>query len=117
MTAKTTYRQNFLRNSLMIVSCFAVFYSASSASFYSGGGKKKDNKSTLTSLNLKNNPLRLQNGFRFKSGFSFSTTNNSNVTTMRGNSITFQKGNNLYVLPVKQKVVFSKFKTPQKEIK
>ena len=116
MTTKTTYRQNFLRNSLLIMSCFAVFYSASSATFYSGGGKKKDNKSTLTSLNLKNNPLSLQNGFRFKSGFNFSTTNNKNLT-MRGNSITFQKGNNLYVLPVKQKVVFSKFKTPQKEIK
>ncbi|NCU06002.1 MAG: hypothetical protein GXC73_18715 [Chitinophagaceae bacterium] len=117
MTAKTTYRQNFLRNSLMIVSCFAVFYSASSASFYSGGGKKKNTKSTLTSINLKNNPLSLQNGFRFKSGFTFSSTTGNTNSVVKGSTVTFQKGNTLYVLPVKQKVILSKFKTPQKEIK
>ncbi len=112
MTAKTTYRQNFLRNGLMLVTCFAVFYTASSAAFFSGGGGKKKNE---TSLNLKSSPLTLQNGFRFKSGFSFTTTNNSLV--FKGNTVTYQKGNNLYVLPVKKKAVFSKFKTPQKEIK
>ena len=116
MTAKATYRQNFLRNSLLLVSCVAIFYSASSASFTTGGGKKKNAKSVITSLSLKNNPLSLQNGFRFKSGFSFSSTNNNNLI-MSGTTVRFQKGNNLYVLPVKQKVVFSKFKTPQKEIK
>jgi len=117
MTAKATYRQNFLRNSLLIMSCFAVFYSASSASFNSGGGKKKTAKSVITSLSLKNNPLSLQNGFRFKSGLSFSSTTSNNNLVLNGTTIRFQKGNNLYVLPVKQKVVFSKFKTPQKEIK
>lgn len=112
MTAKTTYRQNFLRNGLLFITCFAVFYTASSASFFSGGGNKKKNE---TSLNLKTSPLTLQNGFRFKSGFTFSTTNNSLI--FKGNTFTYQKGNNLYVLPVKKKVVFSKFKIPQKEIK
>ncbi|MFY7840995.1 MAG: hypothetical protein ACOVP7_12005 [Lacibacter sp.] len=113
MTAKTTYRQNFLRKSLMFVSCFALFFTASSASFFSGGGGKKKNETTL---NLKSSPLTLQNGFRFKSGFSFSSTNNNNLV-LSGNTVTFQKGNNLYVLPVKKKAVFNKFKTPQKEIK
>ena len=118
MTAKATYRHNYLRNSLLLVSCFAIFYSASSASFTTGGGKKKSTKSVITSLSLKNNPLSLQNGFRFKGGLSFSSTNtNNNSLIMSGTTVRFQKGNNLYVLPVKQKVVFSKFKTPQKEIK
>ncbi|TWI84887.1 hypothetical protein IQ13_0040 [Lacibacter cauensis] len=113
MTAKTTYRQNYLRNGLMFVSCFAIFFTASSASFFSGGGGKKKNETTL---NLKSSPLTLQNGFRFKSGFSFSSNTNNNLV-FSGNTVTYQKGNNLYVLPVKKKAVFSKFKTPQKEIK
>jgi hypothetical protein len=112
MTAKTTHRQNFLRNGLLFTTCLAVFYTASSATFFTGGGKK--NKSE-TSLNLKSSPLTLQNGFRFKSGFTFSTTNNSLI--FKGNTVTYQKGNNLYVLPVKKRVVFSKFITPKKEIK
>lgn len=116
MTANATYRQNYLRNSLLLVSCFAIFYSASSASFNSGGGKKKSAKTVITSLSLKNNPLSLQNGFRFKSGLSFSVTNHNNLV-LSGTTVRFQKGNNLYVLPVKQKVVFNKFKTPQKEIR
>lgn len=111
MTAKTKYRQNFLRSSLLIVTCFAVFYTASSAAFFTGGGKKKNE----TTLNLKSSPLTLQNGFRFKSGFSFTTTNNSFV--FKGSTVTYQKGNNLYVLPVKKKAIFSNFRTPQKEIK
>lgn len=117
MHTKTPYRTNVLRNSLLIVSCFAMFFSASSASFSTGGGKKKDEKkSTISGLSLKNNPLSFTNGYRFRSGLSF-TQNNANSLVMQSNTIRFQKGNNLYVLPVKQKVIFSKFKTPQKEMK
>lgn len=118
MQTKTSYRLRVLRNSLLVVSCFAMFYSASSASFSSGGGdkKKEGKKSVISTLNLKNNPLSFNNGYRFRSGLSFSSSS-SGTLVMRGNSVRYQKGNSIYVLPVKQKVIFSKFKTPQKEIK
>lgn len=117
MQTKTSYTFKVLRNSLLVAGCFAMFYSASSASYSSGGDKKKDGKkSVISSLNLRNSPLSFNNGYRFRSGLSFSSSN-SNSLVLRGNTIRYQKGNNIYVLPVKQKVVFSKFKTPQKEIK
>lgn len=117
MQTKTSFTLKVLRNSLLLVSCFAMFYSASSASYTSGGDKKKDAKKTVISgLSLKNNPLSFNNGYRFRSGLCF-TSSNANSFVMRGNTIRYQKGNNIYVLPVKQRVVFSKFKTPQKEIK
>lgn len=117
MQAKTVNSQKGLRNSILLFMCFAMLHSASSASFSSGGGKKKDAKNTVvTKLNLKNNPLSFNNGYRFRSGLNFSNTNATNLV-LHGNTVRFQKGNNLYVLPVKQKVIFSKFKTPQKEIK
>lgn len=116
MQTKTSNNFKVLRNSLLLVSCFAMFYSASSATFSTGGDKKKDNKSAITKLNLKNNPLSFNNGYRFRSGLSFSNSS-SNKLVLSGNTVRYQKGNNIYVLPVKQKVVFSKFKTPQKEIK
>lgn len=91
-----------------------MLQSAFSATFTSGGGNKNNSK-TSTTLNLKSSPLSFSNGYRFRSGMSF--TNNSNNLTFRSNSIRFQKGNTLYIIPVKQKVIISKFKTPQKEIK
>lgn len=114
MQTKTLNSSKALRNCLLLFFSFAMLHSASSATFSGGGKKKNTKKSPATALNLKNNPLSFNNGYRFRSGLTF-TTNTSNTLVMHGNSIRFQKGNNLYVLPVKQKVIFSKFKTPQKE--
>ncbi len=115
MQTKTTSLPKLLRNSLLLIGCFAMLHSASSATFSTGGGKNKNaKKAPVTTLSLKNSPLSFNNGYRFRSGLSFST-NSSNTLVMHGNSIRFQKGNSLYVLPVKQKVIFTKFKTPQKE--
>ncbi len=106
--------QKILRNGILLFLSFCMLHSASSASYSSGGGNKKDSKSS-TSLNLKSTPLSFSNGYRFRSGMSFSTTSNNLV--FKSNTIRFQKGNSLYIIPVKQKVIISKFKTPQKEIK
>lgn len=111
-----TYNLRVLRNSFLILLCFAIYHSAFSASFSSGGGKKKDKKSTITTLNFKANTLKSQNGYIFRNGLSFSSSN-VNGFVMQGNSIRYQKGNNLYVLPYKQKIIFRKFITPQKELR
>lgn len=118
MQAKTYNTQKLLRNSILLFASLCMLHSASSATFTTGGGKKNDGKkTTITSLNLKSSPLSFSNGYRFRSGLTFSGNSNANNLVIQGNTIRFQKGNNLYVLPVKQKLVFSKFKTPQKEVK
>lgn len=116
MRNSPSYNLQVLRNSFLILVCFAIFHSAFSASFNSGGGKKKDKKSTISTLNFKANTLNSQNGYIFRNGLSFSS-NNINAFVMQGSSIRYQKGNNLYVLPYKQKIIFRKFITPQKDLK
>lgn len=116
MRNNPSYNLQVLRNSFLILVCFALFHTAFSASFSSGGGKKKDKKSSISTLNFKANTLNSQNGYIFRNGLSFST-NNINGFIMQGNSIRYQKGNNLYVLPYKQKIIFRKFITPQKDLK
>jgi hypothetical protein len=107
------------RITLMSVLCFVLANIASSATFSSGGGDNKQDSKTTLSLNYKKSPLTLQNGFRFRGGLSFnnSNTTKSNCLVNPGNTVRFQKGNNLYVLPYKSKPFYSKFKTPQKELK
>ncbi|HEX4957415.1 MAG TPA: hypothetical protein VFV46_04505 [Lacibacter sp.] len=107
------------RITLMSVLCFVLANIASSATYSSGGGnKKQDNKTTLA-LNYKKSPITLQNGFRFRGGLSFSnnSTSKSDCVLNSHTTVRFQKGNNLYVLPYKSKPFYSKFKTPQKEMK
>lgn len=119
MHNKTSYMRITKRIALMSVLCFVLANIASSATFSSGGGdKKQDNKTTL-SLNYKKSPLTLQNGFRFRGGLSFinNSAAKSNVVLNSGTTVRFQKGNNLYVLPYKSKPFYNKLKTPQKELK
>lgn len=106
--------QKILRNGVLLFLSFCILHTAFSATYSSGGGKKNDSKSSA-SLNLKTKPLSFSNGYRFRSGMSF--TNTTGNLVFKSNSVRFQKGNNLYIIPVKQKVIISKFKTPQKEIK
>jgi hypothetical protein len=117
MQTKSNYIMKALRNGILLLGCFAMFYSASSAAFYTGGGKKNNTKTAPASLTFKGkNSLSLSNGFRYKPGLSFSQSN-KNTLMMSNNVVRYQRGNNLYVLPVKQKVIFTKFKTPQKDIR
>jgi hypothetical protein len=105
------------RHLLAILGFMAVVQIASSASYTTGGGKKKENSgSSFSSLSLKNSAITFNKGYHYKGGFSFYKNSMSGVS-LNINSVYFQKGNNIYVIPHKQKVFFSKFKTPQKELK
>lgn len=116
MQTKSNYIMKALRNGILLLGCFAMFYSASAA-FYTGGGKKNTTKASPASITFKGKTsLSLSNGFRYKPGLSFTQTS-SNTLMMSNNVVRFQRGNNLYVLPVKQKIIFTKFRTPQKEIR
>lgn len=111
-------KKHTLQNSLLILCCFVVANIAMSATSNSGGGKKKDsNKTVLTSLNLKSSsPLSFKNGYQFKGGLSFVNTR-PNELVYNNNTVRFQKGNTLYVLPCKPKSIMHRFKTPVKEMR
>jgi hypothetical protein len=88
----------------------------SAANFNSGKTRKKSSAKTTLSFNLHNKSVifSLSNGFHFK-GSSNLFKNQKNGTAINLQSIYFQKGNNIYVVPVKQKaVILNKFKTPVK---
>lgn len=116
MQNSAKYSKTNLRTGLLVLMSFVMVNIAFSATFNSGGGKKKESgKTSFSKLNLKSS-LSFRNGYNFKGGLSFSSANNSRLL-LQNNSVRFQKGNNLYVLPYKQKTFFQKFKTPQKELK
>lgn len=116
MQHKTNNISTSLRIGLIAMLCFVLVNIASSASFNSGGGRKKQAAKSPIYLNFKKSPLSLQNGYRFRGGLTFSAPNKNNLV-LNNNTARFQKGNNLYVVPYKSKPFFSKFKTPQKELK
>jgi hypothetical protein len=116
MHSKTSFMRTTKRIALMSVLCFMLANIASSATNRSGGGEKDKKQATTLSLSYKKSPLTLQNGFRFRGGLNFNTTRSNNVI-IHNNTVRFQKGNNLYVMPYKSKPFFNKFKTPQKEMK
>ena len=88
---------------------------ASSSSFSSGKTKKKATTKTHSSNSLyhKSSNFSLNNGFKLKGAFT-SYKENAAQLTIRMQSAYFEKGNSIYVMPVKQKVILSKFKTPEK---
>jgi hypothetical protein len=101
--------------SLLILLCFVLVNMASSATYFSGGKKKSQEKGGVK-MTLGKKALTLNNGFHFRGGFTF---NNSNpgMKINTNPSVRFQRGNNLYVLPYKAKPFYSKFKTPEKQLK
>jgi hypothetical protein len=106
----------FNRIAFIIVLCFLLTNIASSATKRSGGGNKK--QTAGLNLNYKKSPLTLQNGFRFRGGLTFTSTESGSTMLHSGTTaIRYQKGNNLYVMPYKQKPFLSRFKTPQKEMR
>ena len=98
---------------------------ASASSFYggSGGDKKKDTRKAdsqgaFTFSNLKNTlPLSLKVGMQ--PGLQFTGDFNSVALMAQSISgshslITYQKGNTIYIVPYKQNLLLSKFKTPER---
>lgn len=117
MQKKTVNIKANLRPGFLVVLSFVMVNLAFSATFNSGGGKKKESgKSGLSKYNLKST-LSFRNGYHFKGGLNFSSAGSSYAPILQHNSLRFQKGNNLYILPYKQKAFFHKFKTPQKDLK
>lgn len=100
---------------IFILSVFVQL--ASSSSLSSGKTKKKTTaKSTISnSLYNKSSNFSLNNGFKLKGVFSTYKETDAQVT-IRMQSAYFEKGNSIYVMPVKQKVILTKFKTPEKSI-
>jgi hypothetical protein len=89
---------------------------AISANYNSGKTRKKSSSRNHMAFHLHNRTLNmsLNNGFQFKGSSNF-FKHQQNRVSVDLNSIYFQKGNNIYVVPMKQKsVILGKFKTPQR---
>jgi hypothetical protein len=113
---------HFIKNTIKIASTFLgiviLMNVAQSASFNSGKTKKKSsNRSTSLNFTLhkKSTSLITSNGFTFKGGvYTFNSQKSSFDIQLK--SAYYSKGNNIYVQPLKHKVIISKFKSPQKPI-
>lgn len=120
MHKKTGYMRTTKRISFAAVLCFVLVNIASSATHFSGGENKNQEKGGVKMTPGKSS-LTLGNGFHFRGGFTFNTNANksgkTNLMLNNNQAIRFQKGNNLYVLPYKTRPFYNKFKTPEKPLK
>ena len=98
-----------------------------SASYFTGGDKKKDaHKDTpvnLTFSNLRNkNTLQLslktglQYGLQFTGGYDPSLLQTPPPTVVHS-LMTYQKGNTIFVFPYKPSIFVTKFKTPERVLR
>ncbi len=78
-----------------------------------GINKKARNKVALN-INTHNNfkkalSLNLKSGLKYK-GSLITVSNKNNISPIISNLITYQKGNTIYVIPYKQKMIVSEIK-------
>jgi hypothetical protein len=108
--------KNIIKCALTLMVVCSVISASYSSSFNSGKTKKRASSKSSLVLNLHNRSLNLSlsNGYSFKGSFKNLKNSRSGIS-IDIQSVYFQKGNNLYVIPVKQKAFLNnKFKTPQK---
>lgn len=119
MTVLTIQQKGVLRllTVLVVVLSFS-FYSLASK----GGGDEKEKKGYVLKFNgfeVKKqymNPFSLMSGATYKGTYDFKSQGKENNSVKDNHSIiTYKKGNTIYILPVKSKGVFGKFKTPSKD--
>lgn len=111
------FRQRiFARPTLLLLGALVVTSIATGSTWNTGGGKKKETARSTTFTSLKNMPLSMRHAIQFKGSLS-SLKEQTGSFSMNLNAVWFQKGNSIYVIPHKQKVIFSRFKAPVKELK
>lgn len=90
-----------------------LFGTTQSAMADRGIGKKSKSKVTLnisTPLTLKNSvSLNLKSGLRYTGSLSVNRTNVSG-SMINNTLVTYQKGNTVYIIPYKQKIVMPEIK-------
>lgn len=106
----------FSRPALLLAGALVAASLAMGASWNTGGGKKKETTRTGVFTSLKDMPLSMRQGFQYK-GTLGSLKEQTGTLSMQTNAVWFQQGNHIYVIPHKQKVIFSRFKTPVQELK
>lgn len=87
----------------------SVFYS-----FADRGFTKKSRSKVAINIDTrpgfkKSLPLNLSGGLKY-TGSLVSTSQKDRFTALSNNVITYQKGNTIYIMPVKQKIVVSEMK-------
>ena len=92
-----------------------VFMAGSMLFVFADRGFNKKGKAKIT-LNISTNynfkkalSLNLKNGLKYK-GSLINIPTNSNFSGMSNNLVTYQKGNTIYIIPSKQKIIVSEIK-------
>lgn len=116
---KSKLIKNVLKFAFAIAGSVFLIHAAQSANFNSGKTKKKaaHKSSSSLSFNLhnKSNNLLSSNGFLYKGGGYVLKNQKSNLD-IQIKSAYFTKGNSIYVQPMKNKVILTKFTLPQKQL-
>ena len=122
----TTLTAGMSKRLLGVVALLVGLTLCASASYYTGGDKKKDahrdTPVTFTFSNLKNKntlQLSLKSGLQF--GLQFTGTYNAFSSPEPGPAVvhtlmTYQKGNTVFVFPYRQSLL-SRFKTPERGLR
>lgn len=103
----------FFQFGMLFLLMMAVFHFAHSASFNTGGGKKKESVASNSILHkhLKGYyPLSLSNGYKFRGSLNFSGLSGISNMEQQHNVFRFEKGNTMYVLPMRQHHILSKIR-------
>ncbi len=100
----------FAGKKLAVVLLIAVSAVASFATL--GDGKKKSNSSKsslLSSRTAKSGPFSLRSGYTYR-GNQVINPNNQNKYINLNTTVTYQKGNTTYIVPLKKKVIMNNVK-------
>jgi len=109
--------QKILRASLFIGLVMMIFQIGIAASTNSGKTKKKvmAKKSFFYNGSSRLNVFTSSNGYILKGAIQNQKLTTDNVM-IQLRTLYFQKGNEVYVLPVKPNVILSKFSAPRKQL-
>lgn len=113
MLTFVTLKHLIMRKTLVTLSLLCL-YGVVFGSFTGAGDKKdnKDTKNTKVYSNLKSTMhFSLRNGMLYRSNKIISTQR-TEKSVIYNSVVTYHKGNTIYIIPFKQSVFLSKFKTP-----
>jgi hypothetical protein len=93
----------------------ALLFSMTSVAFADKGAGKKNKNKFLLNINTNNNSLRNSIALNLKSGLKYkgsllTSQQNSGNSLISSSVVTYQKGNTVYILPYKNKIIMPDYK-------
>jgi hypothetical protein len=107
MSLTSTIYKRLLKRKIATV----VLISASLAAFATlGDGGRKEHSGTSSAMSFSSRNFSLRSGYNYKSNNILNNAAGTGKFIMLNTTITFQKGNATYILPLKRKVLLDKIR-------